>query len=132
MKNKRLIVGIISILLGILCQIIYFVGSKDIFWSSLGGGLIGAGIIHLYMVIKYRKSESYRENIDITEKDERYRYISLKAWAFAGYIFIFLCAAAVIAFKLAGYDFYASFLATALCTLIILYVIMYLVFRKRY
>ena len=132
MKNKRLIVGIIGIALGILCQILYFIGTRDTFWSAMGGGLIGAGAIHLYLGIKYNKNANYRENYDTETKDERNRYISMKAWSWSGYLFIFISAAAVVGFKLTGYDSLSQFSSYALCLLLAIYCISYFVLRRKY
>ena len=132
MGNKKLITSILTIIVGTALLIASYVIEGDNYWPTLGGAVLVVGIAHFAKALKYKKDASYRESIDIQEKDERNRYISMKAWAWSGYIFVFLSAAALIAFKLTGYDTLSMFCATAGGLLLTFYVILYLVLSKKY
>ena len=50
----------------------------------------------LWKQFRYRTDKDYREAIDTQNNDERNRYISLKAWSWAGYLHLMIAAVAAI------------------------------------
>ena len=84
MKMRRIIPSIIYIILGIALFVLGALEKLDSFWSGMGGALIGVGVIRAVQLIRLRKSEAYREKMEIEATDERNRFIRNKAWAWAG------------------------------------------------
>ena len=130
--EKRFYFNIFYIIAGaalLVCGIFEIV---DSFWSGMGGALIGVGAIRIIQFVKYRKNPEYREKIETETKDERNKFISLNAWAWSGYAFVLLNAIGTIAFKIAGNDAFSQYCSCAVCVVLVLYWICYLVLRKKY
>ena len=49
----------------------------DSFWSGMGGGLVGVGLVQTVRHIRYRKDPEYREKTDTENQDERNRFIGV-------------------------------------------------------
>lgn len=107
-------------------------GWIDTYWSGMGGGLLAVGIIQTVRHIRYRKNEDYREKVDVANNDERNRYLTGKAWAWAGYLFVLISGVATIALKVMGLDQWSMAASCALCLLLLLYWISYLVLKWKY
>ena len=130
--EKRMYINIFWIIIGLVliaCGIFEIV---DSFWSGMGGALIGVGVIRLIQFIKIQKNPEYREKVEIESRDERNKFISLRAWAWSGYAFVMINAIGTIAFKIAGNDVLSQYCAYAVCVIIILYWVSYLILRKKY
>ena len=97
--NKRFIFSIAWIVLGITFLVCSILGILDDFWSGLGCGLFAVGTMQLIRVKRYASNPDYRTAVDTEVNDERNKYISMRAWAWAGYSYIMICAAAVILLK---------------------------------
>ena len=132
MRNEKLIVSIIEIIVGGALLISSLFGVVDEFWSGMGTSLFIIGVIFLSKNIKYKTNEEYREKIDIEKNDERNKYISLKAWAWAGYIFVLLGGVGTIIFKLIGKEDLMMVASASVCLIMILYWISYTVLKKKY
>ena len=70
--------------------------------AGLGGGLIAGGAVRLGKLLRYQRDRTYRERVDLQQTDERYRYISLRSWAFAGRAITVVSALACILCMLLG------------------------------
>ena len=130
--EKRFYLNIFYIIVGfalLACGIFEIV---DSFWSGMGGALIGVGTIRMVQFVKFCKNPEYREKIETETKDERNKFISLNAWAWSGYAFVLLNAVGTIVFKIAGSDVLSQYCSCAVCLVIVLYWISYLVLRKKY
>ena len=132
MNNKRLIASIVEIVLGVVLTVCGALGVVDSYWSGMGSALIVVGAIFLIRQIRYKTDKTYQENVDVENRDERNRYIAMKAWSWAGYLFVMLSAVASIALKIAGLDLYSQIAGFAVCILVVLYWICYLILRKKY
>lgn len=130
--DKRSIAYVLYIILGAVLLGFGFAGVLDSFWSGMGSALIAVGVIRLAHLLRYRKDEAYREEKEIEAKDERNQFIRNKAWAWAGYLFVLIAAISTIVFKLLGQDLLSRVAGYALCILVTLYWICYLVLRKKY
>ena len=119
MKKERLIASIVEIIIGAALLICSVFGVVDEFWSGMGTSLLIIGIIFLIRNIKYKTNEEYREKIDIESNDERNKYISLKAWAWAGYLFVMLGAVGVIVFKLIGKEDLMMMASLSVCLIMV-------------
>ena len=132
MKNKRMLISVVYILLGMALFGCGLAEIVDEFWSGMGGALIGVGIVRMISMIRYQKNPEYREAVDTAMKDERNRFIANKAWAWAGYLYVLIAAVGTIAFKLAGREELSVFCGFSVAVLILLYYISHLWLRKKY
>ena len=132
MKKERLIASIVEIIIGAALLICSVFGVVDEFWSGMGTSILIIGIIFLIRNIKYKTNEEYREKIDIESNDERNKYISLKAWAWAGYLFVMLGAVGTIVFKLIGKEDLMMMASLSVCLIMVFYWISYTFLKKKY
>ena len=133
MKNGRRIVAyIIYMVLGVSLIVLGTLEGVDSFWSGMGGALIAMGVVRMIQILRYSNNESYREKREIGENDERHHFIRNKAWAWSGYLFVFIAAISTIVFKLLGQELLSMAAGFAVCILVLLYWICYLVLKKKY
>ena len=133
MKNdRRMIAYIIYIIFGAVLMVLGVLEVVDSFWSGMGGALIAMGAVRVIQFLRYKKDESYRENMEIEMKDERNHFIRNKAWAWAGYLFVLITAISTIVLKLLGQDLLSIAAGFAVCILVLLYWVCYLVLKKKY
>ena len=132
MKSKRLITCIIEIAIGIVLTVCGAMGVVDSYWSGMGGALIAVGAIQLIRQIRYSTDKVYQEKTDVENKDERNRFLSMKAWSWTGYLFVMISAIASIVLKILGQDIYSTIAGLAVCVIITLYWVAYLILRKKY
>ena len=130
--DRRIIAYVLYVILGAVLLGFGLAGALDSFWSGMGSALMAVGVIRIAHLLRYRKDEAYREEKEIEAKDERNQFIRNKAWAWAGYLFVLIAAISTIVFKLLGQDLLSRVAGFALCILVILYWICYLVLRKKY
>jgi membrane protease YdiL (CAAX protease family) len=133
MKSRRRILSyIILILLGGVLVFLGNTGSIDDFWSGMGSGLLAVSVLQLLRMYRLGKDEAYREKMEIEIKDERNAFLRLKAWGWAGYLFILLAAVATIVLKVMGQDLLSMAASWAVCLLLVLYWVSYLILRRKY
>lgn len=116
-----------GILLGLGCA-----GVVDDFWTGMGAALLAVGAVRLVRAYRLRKDEAYREQYETEMADERNRFLRNKAWAWAGYLFILIAAAASIALRVLGYELLSYAASGAVCLVMLLYWGAYLALRKKY
>ena len=131
-QDKRIIANILYIVLGAAFLVLGILEIIDAFWSGMGGALIAVGVIRIVQFCRFRRDETYREKVEIEAKDERNQYLRVKAWAWAGYLFILIAAVSTIIFKLLGQDLLSMAAGFAICFIMLLYWVCYLVLRKKY
>lgn len=130
--EKKIYLNIFWVITGavlIACGIFDIV---DSFWSGMGGALIGVGVIRIVQFVKFRKNPEYREKVETEYNDERNKFISLNAWAWSGYAFVLINAVGTIAFKIAGNEILSQYCANAVCLVVILYWVSYMILRRKY
>ena len=132
MKNKDVIFGAIWLLLGITLTILCCMETLDEFWSGIGSALMVVGIVRLLRSYRLNKSETYREKRKVAETDERFHFIRNKAWAWAGYLFIIICALSAIVFRLLGQDLLCIATGGAVCLMLILFWGCFFILKKKY
>ena len=98
----------------------------------MGGALIAVGVVRGIHILRYSKDESYREKREIEQKDERNRFLRNKAWAWAGYLFVLMTAISTVVLKLLGQELLSVAAGFAVCILVLLYWVCYLVLKKKY
>lgn len=131
-KNQRLIASVVEIILGAVLTVCGALGMVDSYWSGMGGGLLAVGALQLIRLLRYRTSESYREAVDVAVQDERNKYISMKAWSWAGYLFVMIGAVATIALKLVHQETLSTMAGFCICLVLVLYWGSWLYLRKKY
>lgn len=131
--EKRIFLSLLWIVLGI---VLILCGFAKVFDSDIcigmGGGWLICGILQLIRHIRYIKDKNYRENFDIETNDERNKYISSKAWSWAGYGFVLISGIASIVLLIANQRVFASVTSGSICLVITLYWISYLYLKRKY
>lgn len=132
MNKERLIASIIEIIIGLALVAASMFGVVDEYWSGMGTALIIVGILFLIRVIKYKTNDDYKEKYDIERNDERNKYLALKAWAWAGYLFVIAAAFGSIVLKLVGREDLMKMASGSVCLVMVFYWISYMVLKKKY
>ena len=132
MNNKRFIASIVEIILGFALWICSAIGLIDSYWGGMGGGLMGVGIVFLIRSIRYKRDPEYKEEYDVEMNDERNKFIRLKAWSWAGYLYMMLAAVGSIVFKLMGREDLMFFCSGSVCLVLVLYCISYVIVKNKY
>ena len=130
--KKKDIIGVIWLLLGIVLTVLSCLETLDEFWSGMGAALLVIGVVRLLRGYRLSKSETYREAREVAETDERFHFIRNKAWAWAGYLFIIICALGTIVLRLLGQDLLSLVCSGAVCLMLVLFWISFFVLKKKY
>lgn len=132
MKNKRMLISVVYILLGMVLFGCGLMEMVDEVWSGMGGALIGVGVVRMISMIRYQKNPEYKEAVDTAMNDERNRFIANKAWAWAGYLYVMAAAIGAIVFRILGREELSVFCGFSVAILVLLYWISYSWLRKKY
>ena len=132
MRKVRLIVSILEVVLGVALIVCSRFNLVDEFWSGCGVSLTLVGALFVFRNVRYHTNKNYREEVDIKNNDERNKYLSLKAWSWAGYLFVIISAVGTIVFKLVGQEDLMMLCSGAVCLMLLLYWISYIIVRKKY
>ena len=131
-KDKKFIISIIWLIIGICLITLSLFEKVDEFWSGCGAALFVVGVLQLLRSYRIYKNEAYRERMEIEHSDERNRFIRSKAWAWSGYLFILIAAIACIVFKIFNQDVLSMASSAAVCIMITLYWISYAILKRKY
>ena len=131
-QNKRLYVNILWLIIGSILIGLSFTGVVDDYWNGMGMGLAVVGAINLIRYYRLNKNDVYREKIELEASDERNHFIRNKAFAWAGYYFILIAAVGTIVFKIIGQELLSQAAAYAVCLMLILYWISYMILKRKY
>ena len=104
----------------------------DEFWSGMGSALMVIGAIRLLRFYRLKKNDGYREKMETAQTDERNQFIRMKAWSWAGYLFIMVSAVATITFRVLGQEQLSMFCSYSVCLMLVLYWISYFILKKKY
>ena len=104
----------------------------DEFWSGMGSALLVVGAVRLLRYYRLKKNEAYREKMETAVTDERNQFIRMKAWSWAGYLFIICTGLSVLVFKLLGNDLLSQASSWGVCLMLVLYWISFFVLKKKY
>ena len=132
MKKKDIIFGAIWLLLGLVLTALSCLETLDGFWSGMGSALVVIGIVRLLRGYRLSKRETYREAREVAETDERFHFIRNKAWAWAGYLFIIICALGAIVLRLLGKQLLSLDARGAVCLMLVLFWVSFFVLKKKY
>ncbi len=131
-EYKNIIINTLYIILGIVLIVLVFMNEVNSLFAGFGGGLLGVGVVQLIRAIKYKTNSEYKEMVDTKTNDERNRFISMKAWSWAAYSFIMICAAITIICLIMSKVTYMQIAAGIICVMLVLYYICYLIVSKKY
>jgi len=131
-SGRKLFIYILYIVLGTTLFSLGCMEIVDSFWSGMGSALIVISVVRLIQFYRFRKDEAYREKVEIETSDERNRFLRNKAWAWSGYLFILITSVFVIVLRVAGQELLSLAASYAVCLMLILYWVCYLVLRKKY
>ena len=132
MSKRRFIWSVFWVLLGAVLAGCRAAGLVEEYWGSMGVAFVVIGALQIARNIRYLRSADYRAKVDTANKDERNRFLANKAWAWAGYLYVMIAAAASIALKLLGHDLLCQAAAFSVCGIMVLYWVCYLVLQKKY
>jgi len=133
MNNKRrMIVSACWIVLGLVLMSVHAADLTDEYWNGMGVTLVVVGIFQMIRQIRYETDKTYKAHRDVEAGDERNRFISGKAWAWAGYLYVIIGAAASMIFKLSGDDRMTQMAAGSVCLVMLLYWSSYFILRRKY
>ena len=130
--NKRLMLYVVYIVLGLALFVLGCMEYIDEFWSGMGGALLAVAVLRLIRERRFYTDTAYREKVEIAESDERNSFIRLKAWAWTGYLLILILGIAVIVLKIIGLDMWSLAASYGVCLTLILYYVSYFVLSKKY
>ncbi len=131
LKNG-IIKNVIYLFLGGILLTLGFVGTIDEFWSGLGFALIFVGVLRLIYYFRLERNPEHKERVQTEINDERNRFIRNKAWALSGYLFIIIAAICLIVFRIIGQDLLSLAASYAVCLIMILYWISYIILKRKY
>lgn len=132
MSKTKLIVSIIEMIIGIALVAAACFGFLDSFWSGMGGALTAVGVIYTLRSFRLSRDPVYQEEYEIAVNDERNRFLRVKAWSWAGYLFVMITAAGTIVFKLLCREDLMMYCSGSVCVILLLYWLCYMVLRKKY
>ena len=130
--DKKNIYPIVLIAAGLTLFGLGFAEIVDEFWSGMGSALLVMGIIRLLRFYRLKKNDSYREKMETAVTDERNQFIRMKAWSWAGYLFIICTALGTIIFRILGQDLLCQVSSGAVCLMLVLYWVSFFVLKKKY
>ncbi|MBQ6848945.1 MAG: hypothetical protein IJN76_02700 [Clostridia bacterium] len=130
--KARWILGILYLLIGLSLTVCGLLNLVDEYWSGMGGALIIISVMQIVRLIRYKTSPQYKEETDTAVRDERNRFLGMKAWSWAGYLYVIIAAVATIVFKVLGNDTLMFSASGSVCLMLILYWVSYLIVRKKY
>ena len=131
-NKRKMLVSLLWVIIGATLVILDLIGVIDNpIYSGMGGGWLAVGIMQIYKNLKYHSNEEYKEKIDIEYSDERNRYIRMKAWSWAGYLFIIGSAIICIGLFVLGQTVYGQIISYCMCAVLVLYWVSYIVLQKK-
>ena len=132
-SKRHLLLSVFWIILGLAFTALAVTGTVEIdVLSGLGGGLIAVGVLQLIRNLRYRKDPAYREKVDTETGDERYRFIRMKSWSWAGCVVIAAEGIGTVAARLMGQDTVSDVLSYCVCLLLCAYWISFLIISRKY
>ena len=132
-NNRRLLLSVFWTVLGaVLLTLSIMEKIASGIFSGMGGALMAIGILQIIRNVKYRKNSDYKEKIDILEKDERCKYLRLKAWGWAGYLVVLLEAIGSVIAMILGEQLIMQVLLVSVALIVGIYAISYMILNRKY
>lgn len=131
-SNRNILLNTAYIVIGAVLLILSSMGKLDDMYVGFGTGLVVVAIIHLIRNIRYKGNVEYKEKVDIEVNDERNRYIRMKAWSWAGYMFVLIAAVISIVCMIISKTIIMQAASLSICLILVLYWVSYMILRKKY
>ena len=134
MKNKRFIIFVIEIVIGIIIEMLAFSGitSDPSVLTGIGSGILAVGLVQLFRAVRIEQDPELKKRVETASKDERYAFISMKAKEAAFVIYLIIAGVISMAALILGYESLGMTAAMSICLLVILYTIMFRIMAKKY
>ena len=129
---KRIIVNYIEIAIGLVLTLCGHFDIIDAYWSGMGAALVLTGFLMLFRQLRYKTNSEYQEKVDVEINDKRNKYLRRMAWSWTGYLFVIIAAFASIILKIIGMDMYSMMSGFAVCLLVVLCWLSYMILRRKY
>ena len=120
------------VIIGAILIGLAFAGKVDEFWNGIGSAFVVVGSLQLLRFRRFNKNEAYREKVEIECGDERLKYIRLKAWGWAGYLYVLITGVMILVFKVMGQDVWSFAASVGVIVLLLLFWVSYMVLKKKY
>lgn len=130
--GRRVACYIIYAVLGAVLVALTATKTVDEFWGGMGTALIFMSVIRFVQLYRFNKSDEYRQKVQTEINDERNRFIRSRAWAVAGYLFVIVSAVSTIVFRVLGKTELSDISAIAICFIVGVYWIAYIIISKKY
>lgn len=130
--GKRIYMSVFWVVLGGVLVALELTGRIEEYWGSMGFAMMVVGLIQIVRFARYQRDAEYREAVDVQNNDERNRFLANKAWAWAGYWVVIICAVGTIVFKLMEREDLMMFSSGVVCLMLVLYWICYMVLKRKY
>ena len=130
--NRRMILSVFWVVLGVALIGCNMAGLLDDYWCGMGGGLLGVGVFQVIRNVRYLSNPAYREKVYTTNSDERNRFLAGRAWAWAGYLYVLTAAIATIVFQIIGKQELAVAAGFSVCIIMVFHWLSYLYLQKKY
>ena len=129
---RRIVAYVLFAVIGVTLLVLGALGVVDSFWSGMGSALLVIAALRFIGMIRFHKSEAYREKVETEASDERNRFLRDRAWAWTGYLFVLIASVCTIVFKAMGQELLSMASVHAVWIMMVLYWVAYLILRKKY
>ena len=131
--NKRFALSIGWIILGIILMVLSITDVlESSMYSGMGGALIAIGVLQTMRHLKYRRDPEYREKIDTEFSDERYSFLRMKSWSWAGYCVVLIESVGAVIAMILGQTLVQQVLMYSVCLIVFVYWLSFMVLNRKY
>lgn len=132
-NNKRLALSVFWAVFGAVLIALSVAEVLDsTIYAGMGGGLMAVGILQVMRNLKYRRDDSYREQVDIEATDERSRFLRQKAWAWAGYAAVLIEAIISAGALVMGQEYLSRIMMSCVALLVFCFWGAYMLAARKY
>ncbi len=131
--RTRLHYAIGYVLIGVVLILLQLTGSADNEMSyCFGAAFTVCGVVRIIQYIRLINNKDRMEQREIAEKDERNIMLWEKARSMTFGIYVILAGAAIMVLYAIHMEFVGQIIAYALCTLVLIYWICYMIVKRKY
>ncbi len=131
--RKRLYYAIGYVVIGTILILLQFTGSVSNEMSScFGTAFAVCGIVRIVQYVRLISNKNRMEQREIAEKDERNIMLWEKARSWAFGIYILLAGCTIMVLYAIHLEFAGQIIAYALCALVFIYWVCYMIVRRKY
>ena len=93
---------------------------------------MGVAVVRLILMYRYSRNEEYRKAVEISNKDERNKFLATQARNWTMYFTVLILSALCFAFQVAGQTLLSECCGFIVCGMMVIYWIAYLILRRKY